>query len=1336
MASNPDVRIGLETSDAERELASLGRSASRAGEDVRGLGDDIKDVADSIATEAQNIGDALERGMAAPTRSIQEMIGQLKALEGQLRSSRPGDGREAMMDQYRNLLSDANASGDPSVRVARLLAPGTLEARLPSGQGNQSAAATPASTSASTSPDLVIPGRQPAVFGDVERSRLSELLEGMRAGGLDERALSEYVGLRRAGSRSGASIEGFPDINNLISSLTRTNRADVSTFGQAQLDRARVNLDSYGEGGDYRVKDRSLEQLRRAEIIAERTNNGDLAAEAARERKRLEELEPKARTARAESRGETGFRSSLARTQRLFDDLQETVAQGDRAVADGSIDGSFGPSLERKRKAAADALARTENATGGRGYRTEEVALLRGKLGDGDLLERIDRLTRASDSAGQGEGYAAKLERDFDLSRELGGIDKTMFRFNETGSTDRSVLNRADSQMIDVLYRLTELTEKYGDRESEKLDNLRVEVAKRREAIGAAREALPPGEDDGGGGGETVGRMMGNFARGGLRGIPGVGGALAAGLGGGGGGMLGGLAGVGAAGAAGMILPALGIGIAAVSAINYVEKLVNKEMQPAVQEQILSGRVGNAVGTSQNLVNLFRTDSGQTRFSDDRLLNMGYTASDAIGFLGSMGLRGGAGQIREAAIAGLGFARNTGLDESQVAAAGAQAVRVGASSIGDLPTFYSRLREAVFEGTKGGVSQSETFQAIMGSTSALAALRGGVLQGTGVMGMLQSLNSTGDRMFQGQNGADFLSNLGGGLANPSSPAMALLLQDTLFPQGKPVFKNGRAAGLTDNAARAYDGFLAQGDQYHAAAILREGAANGDGEVMQQMVSGLMKATGGNKSAALELLKAIVPQESYTRLASFIEGDPDKVLKKGVQNSENNKGASLTPGGQPQGENRDYRAAQMLELKDRELKIVNSYVWFDNLKEVALTAKDVRIQIAGAINAIDGGGRADPIPTPRIGAAVPPPNQTMTPQQRVNEALTGKQLPIKEHAAMIAGIGGLDAWMSTSEGGAYRSQMADVFLTPRDVVPADIEKGSRAKQEAWFNNLPAEQKARVQAALRAMDEAKHNKISYGAPGPHIGPSMVVPNAAFADPDFRSSVSQVAKNLKISEENLYQIMHKESQLDSRNQNPNSRASGLIQFMPKTAGGLGFTVEEIIAMKPSEQMKLVEKYLSDQKVQPGSNLAELYAAVHLPAMMGKPRDFLAYAADGTGVFPDAATNRKAYRDNRGLDTTGPKGKPDGRVTRGEIDDWVNRGQYKIPSAGATGGRTSMSGPANVGGEIRVRVSVDPLPANITARAAIAAGRGAGDAAAMQLVRRLTQVGLVATVQNPRIG
>lgn len=96
--------------------------------------------------------------------------------------------------------------------------------------------------------------------------------------------------------------------------------------------------------------------------------------------------------------------------------------------------------------------------------------------------------------------------------------------------------------------------------------------------------------------------------------------------------------------------------------------------------------------------------------------------------------------------------------------------------------------------------------------------------------------------------------------------------------------------------------------------------------------------------------------------------------------------------------------------------------------------------------------------------------------------------------------------------------------------------------------------------------------------------------------------------------------------------SGATGLIQFMPLTASGLGTTTDALASMTAEQQLAYVQKYFKPYARRINS-LSDMYMAILLPKYIGQPDDSALFSG---GV---------AYRQNAGLDAN-----KDGVVTKGE--------------------------------------------------------------------------------------
>lgn len=137
-------------------------------------------------------------------------------------------------------------------------------------------------------------------------------------------------------------------------------------------------------------------------------------------------------------------------------------------------------------------------------------------------------------------------------------------------------------------------------------------------------------------------------------------------------------------------------------------------------------------------------------------------------------------------------------------------------------------------------------------------------------------------------------------------------------------------------------------------------------------------------------------------------------------------------------------------------------------------------------------------------------------------------------------------------------------------------------------------------------------------------------------FRRKVLAVAQRIGCDPSHLMACMWFESKLNPAAVNSLSGASGLIQFMPKTAIALGTTVEQIREMSDVDQLDLVERYfLENGYAGRIPTLADVYMAIFWPRAIGRPDDYQIV------TDPESA----AYVQNRGLDLN-----KDGTITKGE--------------------------------------------------------------------------------------
>lgn len=171
----------------------------------------------------------------------------------------------------------------------------------------------------------------------------------------------------------------------------------------------------------------------------------------------------------------------------------------------------------------------------------------------------------------------------------------------------------------------------------------------------------------------------------------------------------------------------------------------------------------------------------------------------------------------------------------------------------------------------------------------------------------------------------------------------------------------------------------------------------------------------------------------------------------------------------------------------------------------------------------------------------------------------------------------------------------------------------------------------------------------------------------DPEFTAELNRVAQKFNINANDLLAVMLVETggTLNPAIRNKKSGATGLIQFIPSTARGLGTTTDDLAKMTRAQQMKYVEKYF-DNKLPQGATGGQIYAAVFLPAFIKE--DVLTVRGEAY------------YNANVGLDYNN-----DGKISRSDLDAHVNakKKQYKLESGDAVGDNRSplmpylLSGP-----------------------------------------------------------
>lgn len=129
-------------------------------------------------------------------------------------------------------------------------------------------------------------------------------------------------------------------------------------------------------------------------------------------------------------------------------------------------------------------------------------------------------------------------------------------------------------------------------------------------------------------------------------------------------------------------------------------------------------------------------------------------------------------------------------------------------------------------------------------------------------------------------------------------------------------------------------------------------------------------------------------------------------------------------------------------------------------------------------------------------------------------------------------------------------------------------------------------------------------------------------------FAAKVLSIAQLLKVDPQWLMQVMYRESGLNPKAVNQYSGATGLIQFMPSTAEGLGTTTTALRNMSAVQQLDYVYKYFKGYTGKMHSYY-DVYAVVFFPALIGKPDTWVLQTAHTSAATiarqnPDVDVNK----------------------------------------------------------------------------------------------------------------
>ena len=197
------------------------------------------------------------------------------------------------------------------------------------------------------------------------------------------------------------------------------------------------------------------------------------------------------------------------------------------------------------------------------------------------------------------------------------------------------------------------------------------------------------------------------------------------------------------------------------------------------------------------------------------------------------------------------------------------------------------------------------------------------------------------------------------------------------------------------------------------------------------------------------------------------------------------------------------------------------------------------------------------------------------------------------------------------------QQAGVYEGSIDGIWGDMSEGALQTLISHYQNK------NLEVIPTKINDVYYNNLAWGAK---------------VSRKFKDRVLWIAKELSIVPDYLMACIAWESAetFDSAVKNmAGSGATGLIQFMPATAKGLGTSTAQLAKMTPEDQLNYVYKYFLPYKRRLTS-LSDVYMAILWPAAIGKAESHVLWAQ---------SSKPTTYRQNIGLD-----GNKDGNITKAE--------------------------------------------------------------------------------------
>ncbi len=261
---------------------------------------------------------------------------------------------------------------------------------------------------------------------------------------------------------------------------------------------------------------------------------------------------------------------------------------------------------------------------------------------------------------------------------------------------------------------------------------------------------------------------------------------------------------------------------------------------------------------------------------------------------------------------------------------------------------------------------------------------------------------------------------------------------------------------------------------------------------------------------------------------------------------------------------------------------------------------------------------------------------------VSEVSAAGIAALKEHHPLSVGDNSPEVQGEVKELQAFLKEKGFYQGEPTGSFDADTAKAVRAfqkdnglkvdgivGQQTWGAVLGV----KVDPGLKLLKPWAHSFAHQAGPvteGPAASSLRAKALAMHGQP-FLDKLDAVAGRIGVTPDAMLKVMNSESGLRTDAVNPNGGATGLIQFMPATARGLGTTTDAIRNMSGVEQLDLVERYYRPFQGRL-HNATDLYTVTFYPAALGKPDD---YAIGGNNAGMIARANPSFDIDGDGVIT-----------------------------------------------------------------------------------------------------